>query len=101
MNSGKSTTLIQAAYNYQERGMVALILKPRFDNRDSDRAEVASRIGLKSNAYFIPEDLDELKALLDSHVKVKVPAAIFVDEVQFVSPDHLRVLTSLHATGFR
>lgn len=36
MNAGKSTSLLQSAYNYTERDMRVLILKPAIDNRDSE-----------------------------------------------------------------
>ena len=49
MNAGKSTTLLQSSYNYQERGMNTLILAPDIDNRE-DQATVTSRIGLSANA---------------------------------------------------
>ena len=49
MNAGKTTTLLQSAYNYRERGMRALILTPQLDTRRDD-ATVASRIGLSAAA---------------------------------------------------
>ena len=49
MNAGKTTTLLQSAYNYRERGMRTLIVTPRLDNRAGEGI-VSSRIGLKSNA---------------------------------------------------
>ncbi len=91
MNSGKSTALIQAAYNYQERGMRVLIFKPPFDTRDTPEAKVCSRIGLEANAFVIPEDVQALKDLLESYTLVTPPSAIFIDEVQFVSVEHLVV----------
>ncbi|MFN5709337.1 MAG: thymidine kinase, partial [Planctomycetota bacterium] len=33
MNAGKSTTLLQSAHNYEERGMRVMLLTPRLDNR--------------------------------------------------------------------
>jgi len=51
MNAGKTTTLLQSAYNYHERGMRTLILTPALDNRFGDGV-VASRIGLKAPEFF-------------------------------------------------
>src|SRR5579885_909122 len=48
MNAGKTTTLLQSAYNYHERGMRTLILTPKLDHRHGEGV-VASRIGLKAN----------------------------------------------------
>ena len=36
MNSGKTTALMQVAYNYKERGMRVLILKPAIDTKGQD-----------------------------------------------------------------
>ncbi|MCB1629207.1 MAG: thymidine kinase, partial [Xanthomonadales bacterium] len=48
MNAGKTTTLLQSAHNYHERGMRTLILTPRLDNRYG-AGKVRSRIGLEAN----------------------------------------------------
>ena len=53
MNAGKTTTLLQSAYNYHERGMRTLILTPTLDNRYGE-GMVASRIGLKARALRLP-----------------------------------------------
>jgi len=45
MNAGKSTVLLQAAHNYQERGMQTYLLTAQFDNRAGE-ARIASRIGI-------------------------------------------------------
>ena len=56
MNAGKTTTLLQSAHNYRERGMRVLILTPRLDDR-SGNGMVASRIGLSAQgAGFGRED---------------------------------------------
>ena len=47
MNAGKTTTLLQSAHNYRERGMRTLILTPRLDDR-AGSGNVASRIGLQA-----------------------------------------------------
>lgn len=47
MNAGKTTTLLQSAHNYHERGMRTLILTPKLDNRYGEGV-VASRIGLSA-----------------------------------------------------
>ena len=51
MNAGKSTTLLQSAFNYRERGMTPLILTAAIDNR-AGVGKVASRIGLEAEAYI-------------------------------------------------
>jgi len=61
MNAGKTTTLLQSAHNYHERGMRTLLFTPRVDGRYGTGV-IASRIGLKADgrAFTADEDLLEL-----------------------------------------
>ncbi len=84
MNAGKTTTLLQSAYNYHERGMRTLILTPALDNRYGEGV-VASRIGLKANARRFKNDEDLfalVKADTASHGALH---CVFVDEAQFMT----------------
>ena len=84
MNAGKTTTLLQSAYNYHERGMRTLILTPALDNRYGEGV-VASRIGLKANARRFKDDEDLfalVKADTASHGALH---CVFVDEAQFMT----------------
>ena len=56
MNAGKSTTLLQAAYNYEERGMRVLLFTPIIDDR-AGVGKISSRIGLEREAFAFPNDL--------------------------------------------
>jgi thymidine kinase len=83
MNAGKTTTLLQSAYNYRERGMRVLILTPRLDNRAGEGL-VSSRIGLRSKAtVFGAEDdlLAMVRADIAAHGKLD---CVLVDEAQFL-----------------
>jgi thymidine kinase len=83
MNAGKSTSLLQSAYNYAERGMNAEIFTAALDNRFG-QGKVASRIGLESAAHlFTPETNMQLvvEALL---TKGKIDC-LFIDEAQFLT----------------
>src|SRR3546814_10533283 len=71
MNAGKTTTLLQSAYNYHERGMRTLILTPALDNR-FDEGVVASRIGLKANARRFAGD-EDLFALVEADIAARGP----------------------------
>ena len=55
MNSGKTTALMQVAYNYKERGMRVLILKPAIDTKGQD--SIVSRLGIscKVDKLVTPE----------------------------------------------
>ena len=83
MNAGKTTTLLQSAYNYHERGMRTLILTPALDNRFGEGV-VASRIGLKANARRFAGD-EDLFALVEADIAARGPLhCVFVDEAQFL-----------------
>ena len=57
MNAGKSTTLLQSAHNYHERGMKALLYAPALDDR-SEAQKIHSRIGLTADAFSFNESYD-------------------------------------------
>ena len=83
MNAGKTTTLLQSAHNYRERGMRTLILAPRLDDRAGGR--VASRIGLQSEAVGFDADTD-LQQLVERDIAAHGPLhCVLVDESQFLS----------------
>src|SRR4249919_187202 len=83
MNAGKTTTLLQSAYNYRERGMRALIVTPRLDDRAGEGI-VSSRIGLRSKATVFRAG-DDLLAMvrqdIAAHGKLD---CVLVDEAQFL-----------------
>lgn len=88
MNAGKSTILLQAAYNYKERGMRTLMLKPSIDDREDKADHIASRIGLSEKAHLIDSEVE-----LDSYIRFvhdKEPIdCVFVDEAQFLAPEQV------------
>lgn len=84
MNAGKTTTLLQGAYNYHERGMRTLILTPALDNRYGEGV-VASRIGLKANARRFGGD-ENLLSLVEADIAAHGALhCVFVDEAQFLT----------------
>lgn len=84
MNAGKTTTLLQSAYNYRERGMRTLILTPAIDDRFG-RGMVGSRIGLQAPALCFGAEQD-LLALVRADIEENGPLhCVFVDEAQFMS----------------
>jgi len=87
MNAGKSTMLLQAAYNYQERGMRTASFIAALDDR-AGRGKIASRIGLTMDA--IPfEASDDLYVLVESMHADEPLACVFVDEAQFLSHEQV------------
>ena len=84
MNAGKTTTLLQSAYNYHERGMRTRILTPMLDNRAGEGV-VASRIGLRANGMRFAR-ADYLLALIDADIAENGKLdCVLVDEAQFLS----------------
>ena len=84
MNAGKTTTLLQSAYNYQERGMRTLVLTPRLDGRAGEGV-VASRIGLKARATVFDRD-DDLLAWVQADIAARgALGCVLVDEAQFLA----------------
>ena len=84
MNAGKTTTLLQSAYNYHERGMRTLVLTPRLDRRAGEGV-VASRIGLKARATVF-DGSDDLLALVQAGIAARGPlGCVLVDEAQFMA----------------
>ena len=84
MNAGKTTTLLQSAHNYRERGMRVAILTPKLDFR-AGSGTVASRIGLQAEgiAFERGDDLQQtIKADIDAHGPLN---CVLVDEAQFLT----------------
>lgn len=83
MNAGKSTVLLQASYNYIERGMATLLLTAAVDDR-AGKGKIASRIGLAADADIFSQD-DDLYAHIDAYCQRGPVDAVFVDEAQFLN----------------
>ena len=94
MNAGKTTNLLQSAYNYFERGMRTLILTPALDNRYGEGV-VASRIGLRSQAERFTAETDLLAVVRSNIEKHGALHCVFVDEAQFLSKAQVWQLTDV------
>ncbi|WP_068301938.1 thymidine kinase [Pararhodobacter sp. CCB-MM2] len=87
MNAGKSTILLQASYNYRERGMDTYLITAQFDNRAGE-GRVGSRIGIGSDAdTFGPGE--DLFAKIEARLAMGAVACIFIDEAQFLSKEQV------------
>ena len=91
MNAGKSTSLLQSAYNYQERGMRAEIFTAALDDRFG-QGKVASRIGLQSDAHLYNPTTDMLQSIRDLADGGDIDC-IFIDEAQFLNKQQVKQLT--------
>jgi thymidine kinase len=94
MNAGKTTTLLQSAYNYHERGMRTLILVPAIDTRAGEGV-VASRIGLSAQGRRI-ERSDDLFAVVEHDRAARGPLdCVLVDEAQFLAKQQVWQLSDV------
>jgi len=87
MNAGKSTLLLQAAYNYRERGMETYLLTARLDDR-SGEGRIASRIGIEAPADTYAPDTD-LFAAVEARLAQSAVACVFIDEAQFLTHEQV------------
>ena len=83
MNAGKSTTLLQSSFNYQERGMATMLWTAALDDRFG-RARIASRIGLEAGAHLFDPDTDMLAAIAACHAQTPL-SCVLIDEAQFLT----------------
>lgn len=93
MNAGKTTNLLQSNYNYAERGMNTLVLKPRIDNRAGE-SRVRSRIGLEADAIDVGPEVD-LRQLVVREGGEQAVHCVLVDEAQFLSAQQVGQLTEV------
>ncbi|WP_460799877.1 thymidine kinase [Microbacterium sp. GXF0217] len=99
MNSGKSTSLLQAAYNYEERGQHVLLAKPAIDTKGA--AQIESRLGVTREVDFLIGPQDDARELFrrerermrrrddEGLIPAERPAdvaCLLIDEAQFLTP---------------
>ncbi|MGQ7788356.1 thymidine kinase [Nesterenkonia sp. PF2B19] len=82
MNSGKSTGLLQAAYNYEERGQRVLLAKPELDTKGAD--EIVSRLGVTRSVDFLVPPRAALRELFRQHAEANAPGTLLdgVDDAE-------------------
>ncbi len=91
MNSGKSIEILKVAHNYEEQDKKVMIFTSAIDNRD-EIGYVSSRIGLRRRATPIYEDTNVYEVVQSSKENI---SCVLVDEVQFVSKEHVLQLTKI------
>lgn len=105
MNSGKSTGLLQAAFNYEERGQRVVLAKPGVDTKGE--SAIVSRLGVTRAVDLVIPAGGDVRALfaaiargddpaaLVQHVEVDPVACLLVDEAQFLEPEQVDDLLRL------
>ena len=87
MNAGKSTTLLQADFNYRERGMETMLWTAAHDRR-TGTGRIASRLGLSVDARAFSPGIDLFDAVGDELKRRKLDC-VLVDEAQFLTRDQV------------
>jgi len=92
MNAGKSSSLLQADFNYRERGMHTMLWTAELDTRSAGK--VKSRIGLEADAWLYRPDTDLFDRVDVAHAEQKLDC-VLVDEAQFLTPTQVWQLAAL------
>ena len=88
MNSGKTTRILQCAYNYEEQGMKPIIMKPKIDTKGDEY--IVSRIGSKRKVDFLIETKANIyDIIVEKYTNVDL---IIVDEAQFLTEKQVNQL---------
>ena len=91
MNAGKSSTLLQADFNYRERGMRTMLWTAALDTRS--QGMIRSRIGLETDAHRFGAGTDLWREVMEVH------AATPTDEAQFLTREQVWQLAKLTDEG--
>lgn len=96
MGSAKTALLLTTAYNFEERGLKYLCMKPVIDTRDNSNV-IRSRIGIERECMWIYDDSNLYILIRDMVVNDpdEVPSWILVDEAQFLSAAHVDQLAAI------
>jgi thymidine kinase len=87
MNAGKSTLLLQASYNYRERGMETYLMNAALDGR-AGQGRIGSRIGISANADTFRPGENLFEKIL-RRLKQGPVACVFIDEAQFLEKEQV------------
>lgn len=93
MKSGKTTDIIKTYYNYKEKGMNVLIIKPGDDKKAGENIQCRSGAELKTD-YVVPTSVDVYN-LIAYHLINNNLDCIIVDEAQFLTPKQVDELTEV------
>ncbi|MDQ8756737.1 thymidine kinase [Sphingosinicella sp. LHD-64] len=93
MNAGKSTTLLQADFNYRERGMQTMLYTAALDDR-AGHGIIASRIGLETEAHSYERTTD-IRREVEEELKKRELNCILIDEAQFLTRAQVVQLASI------
>tara|TARA_R110002072_G_scaffold138109_1_gene281097 strand:- start:2451 stop:3026 length:576 start_codon:yes stop_codon:yes gene_type:complete len=96
MNAGKSSTLLQADFNYRERGMRTMLWTAALDTRS--QGMIRSRIGLETDAHRFGAGTDLWREVMEVHAATPTDC-VMVDEAQFLTREQVWQLAKLTDEG--
>ncbi|MGM9608848.1 MAG: thymidine kinase [Eubacteriales bacterium] len=91
MGCSKTAQALITKFNYEERGMKVMFLKPSTDTRDGVNI-VRSRVGLWAEALSVPQDRDLYQLYTTEYRTCNV---VIVDECQFLAPEQVDELSQI------
>ncbi len=88
MNCGKSTNLLQVAYNYEERGMKVIVIKPKTDTKGGNK--IISRLGVTKEVDLSFDKRENIFTSIEAFIKVNGNIhCILADEAQFFTKEQI------------
>lgn len=94
MNSGKTTAVMQAAFNYEERGMRPVIMKPLVDTKGGKT--IVSRLGISRAVDIMLRPSDKIETVMKKYSDCN---CVLVDEAQFLTPSQVDELFWYASSG--
>ena len=95
MNAGKSSNLLQTAYNYEERGMFPLVLKPSIDTKGSDQIVRRAMIYKREVDNLISPSMNIYDLVVEKLINDVKITAILIDEAQFLTKEQIKQLSDI------
>ena len=95
MNAGKSSNLLQTAYNYEERGMHPFVSKPSIDLKGEDTIVSRAMIYVRNVDYLVTPDMNVYNLIIEKLEKNTEITAILVDEAQFLTEAQVKQLSDI------
>lgn len=92
MGCSKTANALMVAFNYEEKGLKPLVLKPKLDNRDG-KMTIKSRIGLSREGGFVEDFIKN--AIDETSILVAPYDVIIIDEVQFCTIEQINTLSKI------
>ncbi len=91
MGCGKTAQLLQVAFNYQERGMNPVVMKPKIDTKAKDK--LRTRIGLERDIDYLIDIKDDIFKIIEK--KYNNSNCILIDEAQFLTKEQVDQLMKI------